>query len=69
MTRARLRRGVRKRKESREVRERKDRRVPAFSHLPPPTELREGPEPCIRPWGDLVHVSFFRGRPRRCQDH
>ena len=51
MTRARLRRGVRKRKESREVKERKDRRVPAFSVLPAPPELREEPEPCTHTWG------------------
>ena len=42
MTRAKLRRGVRKRKEAREVKERKDRRVPASSVLLPPPELREG---------------------------
>ena len=58
MTRARLRRRVHKRKESREVRERKDRRVPAFSVLPAPTELNEGPKPCTHKWGDPVHVSF-----------
>ena len=61
MTRAKLRRGVRKRKESSEVKERKDRRVPAFSLLTLPPELREGPEPCTHTWGEPVHVSFSRG--------
>ena len=60
MTRARLRRGVLKRKESREVKERKDRRVPASSVLPPPLELNEEPEPCTHTWGEPVHVSFYR---------
>lgn len=60
MTRARLRRGVRKRREAREVKERKNRRVPAFDVLPPPPELREGPEPCTHTWGDPEHVSFSR---------
>ena len=61
MTRARLQRGVRKRKESREVKERKDRRIPAFSVLPAPPELREGPAPCTHTWGEPVNVSFSRG--------
>ena len=60
MTRARLRRGVRKRKEAREVKERKARRVPALSLLPPPPELSEKPEPCKHSWGEPVHVSFSR---------
>ena len=60
MTRARLRRGIRKRREAREVKERKGRRVPAFDVLPPPPELREGPEPCTHTWGDPEHVSFSR---------
>ena len=61
MTLAKLRRGVRKRKEAREDKERKDWRVPAFSLLPPPPELSEGPEPCTHTWEEPVHVSFFRG--------
>ena len=61
MTRARLRRGVRKRREAREGKERKARRVPAFSLLPPPLELCEGPEPCTHAWGEPIHVSFSRG--------
>lgn len=61
MTRARLRRGVRKRREAREARERKARRVWAAS-LPPPTlELIEGPEPCTHTWGESVQVSFSGG--------
>ena len=61
MTRAKLRRGVRKRREAREVKERKERRVPAFSVLPPPPELRDGPEPCTHTWGQPVNVSFSAG--------
>ena len=52
MTRAKLRRGVRKRREAREAEERKERGLPAFSVLPPPPELREGPEPCTHKWGE-----------------
>ena len=55
MTRARLRRGVRKRREAREARDRKARRVWAASLPPPPLE---GPEPCTHTWGDPVTVSF-----------
>ena len=58
MTRARLRRGVRKRREAREARERKARRVWAASLPPPPLELSEGPEPCTHTWGEPVAVSF-----------
>ena len=61
MTRVKLRRGVRKRREAREAKERKDRRVPAFSVLPPPSELREGPEPCTHTWGEPANVSFSGG--------
>ncbi len=59
MTRARLRRGVRKRKAAREARERKARRVWAAS-LPPP-DLDAAPEPCIHDWGEPVTVSFSPG--------
>ena len=41
--------------------ERKKRRVPAFSVLPAPPELREDPEPCTHTWGEPVRVSFSRG--------
>ena len=61
MTRARLRRGVRKRKETREARERKAKRVWAASLPPPPPELGEGPEPCKHTWGDPVRVNFSGG--------
>ena len=55
MTRARLRRGVRKRREAREARDRKARRVWVASLPPPPLE---GPEPCTHTWGEPVTVSF-----------
>ena len=58
MTRARLRRGVRKRREAREARERKARRVWAASLPPPPLELSEGPEPCTHTWGEPVAIGF-----------
>ena len=58
MTRARLRRGVRKRREAREARERKARRVWAASLPPPPIELIEGPKPCPHSWGDPVRANF-----------
>ena len=61
MTRAKLRRGVRKRREAREAKERKERRVPAFNVLPPPPELREGPEPCTHTWGEPENFSFSAG--------
>ncbi len=61
MTRAKLRRGVRKRREAREAKERKARRVWAHSLPPPHLELSEGPEPCTHTWGEPVHVSFSRG--------
>ena len=61
MTRARLRRGVRKRKEAREARERKARRVWAASLPPPPLELIEGPAPCRHTWGEPETVSFSGG--------
>ena len=60
MTRARLRRGVRKRKEAREAKERKVRRVWAHSLPRPLTEAGEGPEPCIHTWGEPVAVSFSK---------
>ena len=55
MTRARLRRGVRKRREAREARDRKARGVWAASLPPPPLE---GPDPCTHTWGEPVTVSF-----------
>jgi len=59
MTRARLRRGARKREEAREARERKARRVWAASLPPPPVELPEGrPEPCRHTWREPERVSF-----------
>ena len=61
MTRARLRRGVCKRKAAREARERKARRVWAASLPPPPLELSEGPEPCRHTWGESEAVSFSEG--------
>lgn len=61
MTRARLRRGVRKRREAREAREGKARPVWAASLPPPPLELIEGPEPCEHKWGEPVRVSFSGG--------
>ena len=61
MTRARLRRGVRKRRAAREARERKARRVWAASLPPPPLELSEGPEPCRHTWGEPETVSFSCG--------
>lgn len=61
MTRPRLRRGVRKRREAREVRERKARRVWAHSLPHPPPGLIEESEPCTHTWGEPVHVSFSRG--------
>ena len=58
MTRAGLRRGVRKQREAREAGERKARRVWAASLSPPPLELVEGPEPCRHTWGEAVRASF-----------
>ncbi|MYH48310.1 MAG: hypothetical protein F4151_01955 [Gammaproteobacteria bacterium] len=58
MTRARLRRGARKRREAREVSEHKARRVWAFSVLPLPPELREEPDPCRHAWEEPVEASF-----------
>ena len=58
MTRAKLRRGVRKRREAREAAERRARRVWAASLPAPPPELSEGPEPCRHTWGEPVEVSF-----------
>ena len=53
MTHARLRREVRKRREAREVGERKARRIWAASLPPPSLELREGPgEHCNHMWGE-----------------
>ena len=43
------------------LRERRARRVPAFSVLPPPPELSEGSEPCKHTRGELVHDSFSSG--------
>ena len=59
MTRARLRRGVRKRKAAREARERMARRVWAAS-LPPP-DRNGGPEPCRHTWGEPETVSSSEG--------
>ena len=42
MTRARLWQGVRKRKESREVKERKDRRVPGVQRAAPASQIARG---------------------------
>ena len=61
MTRARLRRGIRKRREAREARERKARRVWAASLPPPLLETSEGPEPCRHSWGEPEAVSFSCG--------
>lgn len=61
MTRARLRRGVRKRREAREAKERKARRVWAASLPAPPPELIEGPEPCRHTWGEPVNASVSGG--------
>ena len=61
MTRARLRRGVRKRREAREARERKAKRVWAASLPPPPLESNEGPEPCKHTWGEPEAVSLSCG--------
>ena len=60
MTRARLRRGVRKRREAREAKERKARRVPAFSLLP---RLQSGAmdRNLAHTWGEPVQVSLSRG--------
>ena len=59
MTRAKRRRGVRKRKEVREDRERKARRVWAASL--PLSDLNTGPESCRHSWGDPEKVSFSLG--------
>ena len=61
VTRARLRRGIRKRREAREARERKARRVWAASLPPPLLETSEGPEPCRHSWGEPEAVSFSCG--------
>ena len=61
MTRARLRRGVRKRRAAREAGERKAGRVWAASLPPPPLELSERPEPCTHTWGEPETVSFRCG--------
>ena len=61
MTRARLRRGLRKRRATREARERKARRVWAACLAPPPLELSEGPAPCRHSWGEPEAVSFSCG--------
>ena len=61
MTRARQRRGVHKRREAHEARERKARRVWAASLPPPPFELSEGSEPCRHTWQDPATVSFSSG--------
>ncbi len=61
MTRAKLGRGIRKRRETQEDKERKARGVPAFSLPPPPPELIEGLEPCTHTWGEPVHASFSGG--------
>ena len=47
-----------KRREAREARERKARRVWAASLPPPPLDASEGPERCRHMWGDPVAVSF-----------
>ena len=60
MTRAKLRRGVRKRREAQEAKERKARRVPALSLLPPLPGLSKRPEPCTHTWGEPIHVNFSR---------
>ena len=59
MTRARLRRGVRKRKAAREAKERKARRV--WAARLPLTDLDAGPEPCRHTWGEPETVSFSEG--------
>ena len=47
-----------KRREAREARERKARRVWAASLPPPPLDASEGPERCRHTWGNPVAVSF-----------
>ena len=64
MTRARLRRGVRKRRAAREASERKAGRVWAASLPPPPLELSEGPEPCTHTWGEPETVNLSCGGSR-----
>lgn len=59
MTRAILRRGVRKRKAAREARESKARRVWA-ARLPPP-DVGGAPDPCRHAWGDPETVNFSPG--------
>ena len=58
MTRARIRREVRKRREDREAKDRKPRRVWAASLLLSPLELSEGPEPCKHVLGEPVSGGF-----------
>ncbi len=61
MTRARLRRGARKRAEAGELAERRARRVLARSLPPACAERPEGSDPCRHTWGEPVALSFAVG--------
>ena len=67
MTRAMLRRGVRKRRAAREARERKARRPYPRCLAPPPLELSEGPAPWRHSWFDLPTYGEIDGEPGRYQ--
>ncbi|MCY3558422.1 MAG: hypothetical protein OXH13_07230 [Chloroflexi bacterium] len=61
MTRARHRRGVRKRRAAREAKERRARRVPAASVLPRPPERRERPDSCRHIWEEPAEAGHAGG--------